>query len=321
MAKVMTSDDLIRSLKRRALIPTDQSTFSNEDFLEILNEEMDTGILPYLLEQHEEHLVTFTELPADLEAPFEYAVPYRAIGNKLRDVALIDSAGNPYELSRASLEEISDYKSFTTIDDTGVFYMQGNKVVLMSVNGSPNSKIRMYFYLRPSSLVLLKETGKITSISTGSSETILTLDNFPTKYANNPLFDVVGDKSPNKLKKFDIQAASVNQNTKSVTISNTLLPDDIEVGDYLCQAEESPVPQIPTELHPILAQRGAVYCLESLGDTEGLGNAMRKLQSMEKGVTNLIENRVEGAPQKIKPRHTNLRDAVVGRYNNRNRGK
>jgi hypothetical protein len=321
MAKVMTSDDLIRSLKRRALIPTDQSTFSNEDFLEILNEEMDTGILPYLLEQHEEHLVTFTELSADLTPPFEYAVPYRAIGNKLRDIALIDGAGNPYELSRASLEEISDYSSFSTIDNNGVFYMEGNKVVFMNLNGTASDKIRMYFYLRPSTMVLEKEAGKITAIAAGGTETVITLDNFPEKYANNPLFDIVGSRSPNKLKKFDISAASVNRNTKSVTILNELLPDDLEVGDYLCQAEESPVPQIPTELHPILAQRGAVYCLESLGDTEGLGNAMRKLQSMEKGVTNLIENRVEGAPQKIKPRHTNLRDAIVGRYNNRNRGR
>lgn len=317
----MTSDDLIRSLKRRALIPTDQSTFSNEDFLEILNEEIDTGILPYLLEQHEEHLVNYIDLPADLTAPFEYEIPYRAIGNKLRDVALIDSSGNIYELSRASLEELSDYQSFTTIDDTGVFYVENNKIVMMSVNASPNSKIRMYFYLRPSSLVLEKESGKITSISTGATETVITLENFPSKFSNNPQFDIVGSRSPNKLKKFDITASQTNSNTKSVTISNDQLPDDLRVGDYLCQAEESPFPQMPTELHPILAQRGAVYCLESLGDTEGLGNAVRKLQSMEKGVTNLIENRVEGAPQKIKSRHSPLRDAIIGRWNTRNRGR
>ena len=320
MAKVMSSDDLIRSLKRRALIPTDQSTFSNEDFLEILNEEMDTGILPYLLEQHEEHLVNYVDLPADLESPFEYEIPYRAIGNKLRDVALIDSASNFYELSRASLEEISDYKNYSGSGSSGVFYLENNKVVLMNVSSQANSKIRMYFYLRPSSLVLEKEAGKITAIATGATETVITLENFPSGYANNPLFDIVGSRSPNKLKKFDVSAQSINQNTKSVTILNENLPDDLVTGDYLCQAEESPFPQIPTELHPILAQRGTVYCLESLGDTEGLSNAMRKLKSMEKGVTNLIENRVEGAPQKVKSRHNTLRDGISGRFVNKNRG-
>ena len=84
----MTSEDLIRSLKRRALIPTDQSTFSEDDFLEILNEEIQTGILPYLIEQHEEHLVTYVELDADVD-PLKFKIPYRAVGNKLRDVARI----------------------------------------------------------------------------------------------------------------------------------------------------------------------------------------------------------------------------------------
>jgi len=315
MAKPLTSDDLIRSLKRRALIPTDQSTFESEDFLEILNEEISTGILPYLLEQHEEHLVNYVEIPADIEAPFQYEIPYRSIGNKLRDVAYIDSAGNPSELSRVSLEEISDYTSSYSTNQASVFYLENNNVVIPSLSIQPNSKLRMYFYLRPSDLVLVKETGKIIGITKGTTETVITIDNFPDTFANNPLFDIVGSKSPNKLKKFDIQATSINKNTKSVTINNDMLPSDLVSGDYICQAEESPYPQMPTELHAILAQRGALLCLQALGDTEGLTNATRKLMKMEKAVTNLIDNRVEGAPQKIKPRHSPLRDAVNGNRN------
>lgn len=320
MAKVMTSDDLIRSLKRRALIPTDQSTFSTEDFLEILNEEMDTGILPYLIEQHEEHLVNFVEVDIDQTPPFEYEIPYRAIGNKLRDVSLIDYSGNAYELSRASLEEISDYSAYSATDYNGVFYLENNKVVFMSLNGSVGSKVRMYFYLRPSSLVLTSDTGKILDISISGTDTVLKLDNLPDDFVEGILYDIVGSRSPNKLKKFDISGATLDRTNSAIRIATDKLPSDLVVGDYVCIAEESPFPQIPTELHPILSQRGAVYCLESLGDTEGLGNALRKLQSMEKGVTNLIENRVEGAPQKIKPRHTNLRNAVMGRWGKRYRG-
>ena len=315
MAKTMTSNDLIRSLKRRAMIPTDQSTFSPDDFLEILNEEISTGILPYLLEQHEEHLVNFVEL--DVTESNEYVIPYRAVGNKLRDVSYIDSSGNPYELSRVSLEEISDYSSNASYGQSGVFYLENNKIVIPNLSAQPGAKLRMYFYLRPSSLVLLESTGKITAIAVGATETVLTLDNFPENFSNDIKYDIVGSESPNKLKKFDIIKVTANSVTKSVTILNADLPSDLTQGDYLCQAEESPYAQMPTELHVILAQRGAVYCLESLGDTEGLTNATRRLTMMEKGVTNLIENRVEGAPQKIKTRHSPLRDAVSGRYNKR----
>lgn len=317
MAKPLTSDSLIRSLKRRALIPTDQSTFSPEDFLEILNEEMNTGILPYLLEQHEEHLVNFVELDFNEDPNIGYPIPYRAVGNKLRDIAYIDAAGNPSELSRISLEEISDYSNAFSYDGYGVAYLENNRVIIPNVSAKSDTKIRMYFYLSPSDLVLVKETGKILAIATGTTETVLTLDNFPDKFNNDILFDIVGSVSPNKLKKFDLNAISVDQNTKSVTISNDLLPNDLVVGDFVCQAQETPYPQIPTELHPILAQRGAVYCLESMGDTEGLGNAQRRLDKMEKSVTNLIENRIEGAPVKIKSRHSPLRDAISGKYTRR----
>lgn len=315
MAKTMTSDDLIRSLKRRAMIPTDQSTFSPDDFLEILNEEISTGILPYLIEQHEEHLVNYVEL--DITDNNEYVIPYRSVGNKLRDVSYIDSSGNPYELSRISLEEISDYSGTSSYGQDGVFYLENNKIVIPSLSTQPGAKLRMYFYLRPSSLVLVKNTGKITAIAQGATETVLTLDNFPEDFNNDILFDIVGSATPNKLKVFDKSKVTSNSNTKSVTLLNSDVPEDLVKGDYLCKAEESPYPQMPTELHAILAQRGAVYCLESLGDTEGLSNANRRLEKMEKAVTNLIENRVEGAPQKVKNRHSPLRDAISRSYSKR----
>lgn len=317
MAKPMTSSDLIKSLKRRGLIPTDQSTFDNDDFLEILNEELQLSLLPLLLSMKEEHLVNYKEIPNDTEAPIRYQVPYRSVGNKLRDVSYIDASGNPYEMSRISLEEISDYSNFYSLNSYGVFYMENDNVVIPSANSEVSSKIRMYFYLRPSDLVLEEEVGVINGITKNATETTISIATFPDKFSNNPAFDIVGGKSPNKIRGFDIEASSVNKLTKSIVLKNEDVPEDIEVGDYLCQAEETPVPQIPTEMHPLLAQMAVVYILESLGDTEGLANASRRLEMMKKNVTNLIDNRVEGAPQKIKPRHTTLTSRYT-RFNNKN---
>jgi hypothetical protein len=62
-----------------------------------------------------------------------------------------------------------------------------------------------------------------------------------------------------------------------------------------------------------LAQRVAVACLEALGDEQGLMAAQRRLEMMEKSSNDLIDNRVEGAPEKITNRHGTLREAVGGR--------
>lgn len=317
MAKVMTSEDLIRSLKRRALIPTDQSTFTDDDFLEILDEEVDTGLLPYLLEQHEEHLVTFVEVDATNDNN-RYKIPYRATGNKLRDVAYIDASGNPYEMTRISLEEISDYNTFYTVNRDNAFYIEGDEFVVVSIYPKQSAKFRIYFYMRPSKLVKLDQVGVVNGIDRVAGT--ISISNFPSDFSNLPDMDFVGARTPNKIKAFDLTPVSVNANAKSVTFAAADIPADLEVGDYLCKAEETPVPQVPTELHPILAQRGAVHCLESLGDTEGLANATNKLEKMEKAVMNIIEDRVEGAPQKINPRHTTLRDSM-SRYPGGRKGR
>jgi hypothetical protein len=49
----------------------------------------------------------------------------------------------------------------------------------------------------------------------------------------------------------------------------------------------------------MLVQRVVCRCLEALGDTQGLANAKEKLAEMISKMGNLIDNRVESAPQKI----------------------
>ena len=50
--------------------------------------------------------------------------------------------------------------------------------------------------------------------------------------------------------------------------------------------------------------------LEALGDTEGMRNAQQELERMEYNAMTLIDNRVEGAPQKITNRHSILKSSL-----------
>ena len=84
-------------------------------------------------------------------------------------------------------------------------------------------------------------------------------------------------------------------------------PSTLKTGDFVALAEETHVPQLPQELVPILAQRTAIKCLESLGDTESMANASRELQKMEENAYSLIDNRVEGAPRKVVQRNSQLK--------------
>jgi hypothetical protein len=108
MSRILTSSKLIQSVRKRAMIPTDTSVYKDEDILDILNEEIDAGLMSTLLVLHEEYLVNYIDLPFDPSTD-RYVIPYRASGNKLREVSIVTSDGNHYELSRISLDQLSDY--------------------------------------------------------------------------------------------------------------------------------------------------------------------------------------------------------------------
>lgn len=316
MSNTLTSDALVKSVKRRASIPSDQSTFTTEDILEILNEEMDMFGVEHLLSVHEEYLVYSIDIDL-VSDQREYTIPYRAIGNKLRDVAYVSPDGSLYELSRISLEELSDFRSTFIDTGTDLFYVKNDKIVLVSEQQTSSAKLRMFYYLKPNSLTVTKNVATISNIDLVSG--IITISNFPSDFSNVPDMDFVQHKSPNKIYSYDITPLSVNSTTKTVTFDSTDIPSDIEVGDYITPRTLTPVPQLPTELHPILAQRAAVAILESLGDTEGFQVASNRLQKMEQSVLSIIDNRVEGAPQKIVSRYNPLRETQKGRHISRSR--
>ena len=303
MSRILTTSKLIESVRRRAMIPDDTAAFTDADIIDIMNEELDEQVISEVLVTNEEHLVRRDEISVEGDET-KYTIPYRAIGNKLRDVAYLDSTGSHYELSRVSLEELSDYRRTYTSYNRDVFYVMGDAINLLDTRVIDYDKLVFYYYMRPSVLVEEKEVGKITNIDRVNGT--ITLQSFPSKFSNIPDMDFVKAKTPNTIISFDVTPTAVNNSTRVVSFNISDIPEELQVGDYLCQAEQTPVPNIPTEFHPILAQATAVHILEAMGDTEGLANASRKLEKMKEAIIQITNDRVEGAPQKINPRHSTL---------------
>lgn len=324
MARPIIASRLIRSVRNRALIPTDTSTFQDEDILDILNEEVTQGLLSTIMVLNEEHMVDHIDIPIDSSEDLSggIEIPERAVGNKLREVSYIRS-GNVYELSRISLEEISDFRNdYDRYNyNLDLFYVEGNKVKFIS-NKVNADFIRMYFYMMPNDIVKEDECSEVFSIDNNEDgTTTLNMTSVPDSFSNLPIMDIVGGKVPNKIKKFDINPISVNRTQKTITFNTSDIDGVIEKGDFVCQQFTSPYLNMPTEMHSLLAQRAAIYILEALGDTEGLRNAMMRLQQMETSIQTILEDRVEGAPQKINPRHSPLSQTFWVGTKGRNKGR
>lgn len=316
MSRVMKTSDLIDSVRDRAFVPKEDAVYNDDRIIKILNEQIDARLLPKLMSTKEELLVVSESVETDSESK-EYDIPYRAVGNKLRDAALRDGGNNYYELSRISLEELSDYRWNNSYGAKGLFYLESNQLKLVSSVAGDYDYLEMWFYLRPNVLVKDDLVPTIKSIDTVNG--VVTLSTFPSAFSDASLFDFVGAKSPNKILGYDTPPTSISRSSKTVVFAPEDLPKKLSVGDYLAVSEESCVPNVPTEYHPLLAQMAAVFILEAMGDTEGLTNANKTLDTMEKGVISITSDRVEGAPQKVNPRHTTLVESSGrGRRNRRN---
>ena len=163
--------------------------------------------------------------------------------------------------------------------------------------------------------------GCVTPATVSDIRREFTLDTFPEHFSCTSVYDFIQGRSPNVIMVFDVCVVSSNEPTKTIVFNQDDLtridpynanPQNItfSVGDYIMKAEETIYPQLPTELQSVLAQRTAVKLLEALGDSEGMKMAQQELDRMEQNSMSLIDNRVEGAPQKINNKKSPLRGAT-----------
>ena len=95
-----------------------------------MNEEIGIHVVPMVMRSHEEYFVVDSDT-AVCACVRRYKIPYRAIGNKLRDVQYINTDGTSYEMARVSIETRPEFSNDFTSNQYRTFYVQNDDVVLM----------------------------------------------------------------------------------------------------------------------------------------------------------------------------------------------
>lgn len=315
MSTKRTSSSLIEGIKRRASIPESQSTFDSEDFLAFANEELALALVPQIMVLHEDFLLYEETVPL-VDDEYEYEIPYRAVGNKLRDVQYQTDDNHRGEMTRIGIGDNFDSYRTLGLGRLKQYYIKNNLVVLSDQDGStPTGNLLMIYYIKPSELVLEDRVAIITGINTTSGE--ITVASIPDVFSSSQQYDFYKVNSPHTVLNKDMNLTGLNNGSNTITFAPEDIPSKLKVGDHLSLAEECSIPQVPNDLTPMLEQLVACRVLESMGDTQGLQNALLKLQQMEKAAGIIIDNRVDDAPRKIVSRHGLLRTSVSGKRFNR----
>lgn len=298
-----TTEQLIANIKRRCTVPTSQLTYTEEDFSELANDELQGEVVPLMMSTREEYFVEFEDIsvPDDRVIP----LPKNTVASKVRTVAY-KQAGSPLvliNLPRIDLDVVAGY-GFTNYNTLAGFYIQGNDLVLYPSTSVPvGTTIRIYYYRRTLNVASPSSYGRVTAIDTGTNT--LTLDLTPFAWEAGTKLNSVYSEPPFNTTASEMTVVSVSSPT--VTVDDVT---GVSVGDYVSDMGYSAIPQVPIEVHPYLAQLTAAKCLEGLGDAEGMQVALNKAQELKKGLLVLLSQRVDGSVKKIMSPTGGLRRAA-----------
>lgn len=296
MAQSFTTTALLSSIRRRAMLPgSSTETFTDADLLAIATEELQTDILELWLSVREENAVR--EITQSITSgTASYNVPERAAAETLRQLQVL--SGSDYvDLFRIEPEDVEDYGSSTTGSPTH-YYFRDNAVVLVP-SPSASGTLKFVYHRRPSALVATSAVATISSIDSGRT-VITTTATIPTTHVSGITVDVVDEKPGFRA---IVQDYTTTATTSGTTITvTTALPSSVAAGDYVCLSGESPVPQVPPELHPLLAQRTAMKALEAMGDSH-MVQAGQIYEQMRERAMKLMTPRSVGATRYLINEH------------------
>lgn len=295
-----TTTDLIQAVRVRGMFPdASKGTLSPDNILLIASEELRSNIAPMILGVREKYYETFVEYPLTANQAI-YAIPSRATGSM---VSLVQYIINN---SVQNLNPIDPNGIATTV--TGLyprgFYFENDHIVIYPTPNSTTGTIRLRYYQRPSLLTQVSNCTQITAVDQPNGT--VTVQTVPSTWSGGILVDFVGNKSPYSPYGVDSAIQNVTANLNDYTISFNALPTNrdgmlqVAVGDWLCPAEYTCLPEFMAEYFTILVQRTVVKLLVSIGDRDGAVIAREELNELLKNGVNMITPRDAFGLKKVK---------------------
>lgn len=297
---VWAADDFLAQVKSRAQLPDITGALSNEDILLLADQAMQTEIEPLVLGLKREY---WTKVYDEDIVPgtTEYRIFHRAAGAKLRDLLLVDSAGNEYSIPEIAPEQAWRYKQYQANWITSsAYYVQGEHVVLVPAPTQSGYVLRQKYYLRRPRLtidtdnyaVITGVTGPILSVAATPAN--ITTGSYVDIVRNKPYFDIV-----------TVEAEVALSGVGSIALAETP-SSSVRVGDYVCVADTSYLIPLPVEIQQLLLTATVGKVLMALGDER----ATREIGVFERDrerVKVLLSPRNEGEAPRVINRSSPIR--------------
>jgi len=280
--------DLLTEIERVSFAPENQTTFDIPNILSIADEVIEAQIQPKIILAREGYFIKKDE-QAITVGQSRYELPDRAAGLGFRDIKITDAN----ETRNLIYQDFSDLRD----EIPGIpryFYLEENSVVLYPSPSETTGTLEMYFPIKANKLVQASAAGVIDSIDTGTNT--ITVASMPSTWVGTNTYDIIKQSGGHELRAYDQLPTSFDLPTLTMVFSS--LPDGLALGDYVAQAQETPVVQLPSLFVRALARAVAAEMIGDMNQPSAKKLLERFDKDMENAI-NLITPRVVGAPKYI----------------------
>lgn len=287
-------DNLAATVNLKCLNPISNNTFQLADIVALMDNELSLGVVPLLKKTQQDYFVYNVDVPI-VSGQSAYTMPTRAVGNALRDVVLVDSAGNEVALNNLMREYIKVSIPFNFMPSIWSFgqYLTANEINLYNtlIQSYTAYTLRFITERRPGGLTLSTNCGQITAI-TGN---VLTLSAVDPAWTTATTFDIINQFPPFQ----SIVDDATITNITGFQVTLTTVPANIAIGQWFCPAMLSCIPQIPYDMFPLLTERTVATLAEALDMSQLQASSKAKIAEFEGNSAALARPRVTGSPKVI----------------------
>ena len=293
MATEYSTKALLQRVRMLAAIPSNNPNFTDDKLVMILNDELESTVIPLIMQRKSEYLVHHVDIQLTDEPIQDIDIPHNAIYGKFRDITILNDT---QEISLPLLQLESITASRHTQNNLFGYVQQDYTIKIYKGSTSGNS-IRVYYYRRPNSLVSPAMAAQIKNI-TGN---VLTISQLPQVwYSFNPMeLSVINHQYPFNVKVEVLDVIDLDNPTIEVTST-----DNISVGDWVTISGYSVIPQIPPETHPYLVSCAVLRVFQANGDKEGMTLAMGKRDELRDTLITSMADRNDGARAVVLSRYS-----------------
>ena len=281
----MNNQELINEVRRLTLGPnTTDLTLDDDDILKAADEVIRQDVITELVDLAQGYLVVEEAIPT-VAGQSKYPIPKRAAGSQVEFLSL-DSGTNSRDMYWISPKQRNRFQQ-----SKNVAYVQGDDIV---TPGSNSGTLEIQYYLDPGQLAAPTSYAMVTGVDTGTG--VVTFDSVPPSW--DETFKYTAHRAehsgqPRFLEK-SISALTGTTITFSDAIDGSAFGEQApEIGDYVCFAGCSAIPQIPVQLHGVTAVGVARRLAWAHGDMEMAGMLKEEFAEKMMKAKKFLDRRVD----------------------------